>query len=743
MSFFNPRSFRVDIISVFCTLLCISLLIVLSYSHLNTSRIVLLLSDQIMDRTTELVIHRTTEFLNAPAALTEMTARLAAAEIISFKNLPKLKRFLLAGLRSEPRAVMLFLGDQAGNFLLARREADGKMATKYMRRQAQKTLTTWEVWDADGRLLGAHTLTLDTYDHRTRFWYRQAVLAKNQCWSDLYIFHTGHEPGITVSSPILDARGQVLGVVGCDLALLQLSHFLRDLIIGKSGLAFILNEKFEVVAYPDPDQIIVRQQQSPDIFPIRVDSLANPVVAAAFQHYQQSRQDEFPFTHAGRRYLASFTNFPGSFGNHWKVGVIVPEKDFTAVVDHLSRRVLVICSIFLFLSLLIAIFLARLISKPVLQLAAETDRIRNLQIEAPLQLKSHVTEIQILTAAIERMKGALRSFLRFAPRQLVQEVVLGEKELLLGGDRREVTLLFSDLRSFTQFAEQHRPEDVVHMLNLHFEAMIRVIAQHQGYVVDFLGDSLFVAFGALQPDPQHAYHGVACAVAMQVAQSQLNSQCAAASLPALEMGIGVNSGTCVVGNMGSMERIKYDVVGHAVNVAARIETLTVGGQVLISLETKEAVADQVELLGPLTALGKGLENPIQVWEVRRLRNNPELSLPPTVPNLRPLKPPVEVHLRLITGKQISADLQPATLLRLSLAGAALKTDFPLADFAPLQVELTGLIGEVLYLDGKIVAADQEKREYIVRFSPLSAAGLAALDRLLAADQGDNLNACKP
>lgn len=740
MSFFKPRSFRVDIITAFCTLLLTTFCILLSYSYLNTSRIVLLLSDNIMDRTTDLVIQRTTEFLSSPAQLTDMTARLAAADIISFKNLPKLERFLMAGLRSQPQAAMFFLGDQAGNFLLARREADGKIATKHMQRQAKKTLTTWKVWDANFQLLATHTLTTDPFDHRTRPWYLRAAAAKDQCWSDLYIFYTGHEPGLTVSSPIVDGRGQVVGVVGCDLALLQLSHFLRDLTIGKTGLAFILNEKHEIVAYPDPALITARQNNSTDIFPIHINSLADAAVVAAFQHYLQGGQEEFPFTLAGRRYLASFTNFPASFGNHWKVVVLVPEQDFTAAVDHLSRRVLIICSFFLFLSLLTAVFLARLISKPVLQLAAETDRIRNLQVEAPLQLESHITEIQVLTTAIERMKGTLRSFMRFAPRQLVQEVVLGEKELLLGGERREVTLLFSDLRSFTQFAEHNRPEDVVHVLNLHFDAMIRTIAEHQGYVVDFLGDSLFVVFGALQPDPDHARHAVACAVAMQVAQSRLNSQWAATSLPPLEMGIGINSGACVVGNMGSMERIKYDVVGHAVNVAARIETLTVGGQVLISAETKKAVAEQVELLGPFTALGKGLENPIQVWEVRSLRDNPELSLPPTVPNLRPLVPPAEVHLRLITGKQIAADLQPATLIKLSLAGAALKTDIPLADFAPLQVELPGPAGEVLYLDGKIVGADQTRQEYIVRFSPLSAAAVAALDRLLAADQEGNMEA---
>ncbi len=737
MSFLQPRSFRVDIITVFCSLLLATFLIVLTYSYLNTSRIVLLLSDNIMDRTTDLVIQRTVAFLHPPARMTELTAQMVAAGLLSFKNLPRLERYLAASLRAMPQASMLFVGDQQGNFLLARREEADKIATKHMRRTTKETITTWKVWSPEHNLVAASTLTTDTFDHRTRPWYRAAAETKQLSWSDLYIFYTGHEPGLTVSSPIIDHRGTVLGVVGCDLALLQLSHFLRELVIGQTGLAFILNEKQEVVAYPDPAQITAQPAAGDGIFPIQVSSLQNQAVVTAFQQYQRQGQEEFPFSVAGRRYLASFTRFPDSFGSLWKVGIIVPEKDFTSQVDYLIRRVLMICSIFLLLSLLIAVFLARLISKPVLQLAAETDRIRNLQVDSPLNLESHITEIQVLTQAIERMKGTLRSFMRFAPRQLVQEVVLGEKELMLGGERREVTLLFSDLRSFTQFAEHNRPEDVVHVLNLHFDAMIRSITEYNGYVVDFLGDSLFVAFGALQPDPRHAYHAVACALAMQVAQRQLNAQWLGTPLPPLEMGIGINSGSCVVGNMGSLERIKYDVIGHAVNVAARIETLTVGGQILISAETRAAVAGEFELLGPLTALGKGLENPLQVWEVRSLRAHPDLVLPPTVPDLRALAPPLPIHLRLITGKQIDAELQAATLIRLSRAGAALRTSTPLADFAPLQVGLPGPSGKNLYIDGKIVAADHADQEYIVRFSPLSGEAAAAIHHLLSERAGQS------
>jgi adenylate cyclase len=467
---------------------------------------------------------------------------------------------------------------------------------------------------------------------------------------------------------------------------------------------------------------------------VPITSLANPTVVAAFQQFLQSGQEEFPFQSGGRAFLASFTNFPASFGNRWRVGVIVPEEDFTAEVDHLTRRVMIICLAFLALALGLAVWLARLISKPVLQLAAETDQIRKLELATTVRLRSHITEIQVLTQAVERMKATLRSFLRFAPRQLVQEIILADTELLLGGERREVTLLFSDLRSFTQFAEQNRPEEVVQVLNRHFEAMVCIITQYQGYTVDFLGDSLFAAFGALHPDPEHAQHAVACAVAMQLTQQQLNAEAGEQHLPALEMGIGINSGTCVVGNMGSLERIKYDVVGHAVNVAARIETFTVGGQILISEATRQALNGGVVLAGPYQAFGKGVEGPLQVYEVRGLTAPFEVTVPPTVPDLRPVQPPLAIHLRLITGKQVATGLHPATLTRLGQTGAAFTTAAPLENFAPVQVGLPECSGGELFLDGKVVASNAAGQDYLVKFSPLSPAAAALIDRLLSGGQ---------
>ncbi len=304
---------------------------------------------------------------------------------------------------------------------------------------------------------------------------------------------------------------------------------------------------------------------------------------------------------------------------------------------------------------------------------------------------------------------------------------------MLGGERREVTLLFGDLRSFTGFSEKTSPETVVHLLNAHFDAMVGIINTHDGFVVDFLGDSLFAVFGALLADAGHARKAVSCAVEMQLARQRLNGQNEAQGLLSLEMGIGINTGTCVVGNMGSMQRIKYGVVGHAVNLASRLESFTVGGQVLISESTYQAVAPQFELAGPLSAYAKGVEGAIRLWEVRGVAQEKDKSLPPTVPGLIRLAAPLPVLVRLITGKQISPASYEGRLVQLSSIGAELETDLPLETFAALQIEIPGPAGPGLLIDAKVVSGGESEDSYIIKFSGLSEAA-AAIANLWLADK---------
>ena len=152
---------------------------------------------------------------------------------------------------------------------------------------------------------------------------------------------------------------------------------------------------------------------------------------------------------------------------------------------------------------------------------------------------------------------------------------------------------------------------------------------------------------------------------------------------------------------------------------------------LISEASRLLVENLILVSGPFEAYGKGVEGVMQIWEVRGLSHHPDLTLPPTVPGLTSLSQPVPARFRLITGKQIAPELYQATMTKLSEAGVALATELGLDDFAAIQLQLSGLSGEPIHIDGKVVGVGQAMHHYIIRFSGLDEAGAAAVSRILA------------
>ena len=183
-----------------------------------------------------------------------------------------------------------------------------------------------------------------------------------------------------------------------------------------------------------------------------------------------------------------------------------------------------------------------------------------------------------------------------------------------------------------------------------------------------------------------------CAIEMQRARAAQNEHNRVRGWPPMEMGVGIDTGAAVVGNMGSPRRIKYGVVGNIVNVAARIETCTVGGQVLVSDSTRQVLGDRLVADGPFEAEGKGVGVAIRLWDVLALQGDTPLVLPAQVRDLAVLHPPLEARVRLFLGKQIDRQTHFARLHRLSTGGGEIESEAPLAVFDALQVLLPTTTG---------------------------------------------------
>jgi adenylate cyclase len=188
-------------------------------------------------------------------------------------------------------------------------------------------------------------------------------------------------------------------------------------------------------------------------------------------------------------------------------------------------------------------------------------------------------------------------------------------DLAAAGESREVTILFTDLRGFTGLSERLASTEVVAMLNDYHGRMVEALFAHGGTLDKYLGDGLMAYFGAPVPQPDHAERAVRCALAMQEALAAFNAERAARGEPPLRMGIGIHTGTVVLGDVGARRRREYTAIGDAVNVASRLERLTKlhDADVLVSDETRRHAGDAIRFVPGAMASLRGKSAPVQTW----------------------------------------------------------------------------------------------------------------------------------
>jgi adenylate cyclase len=211
-----------------------------------------------------------------------------------------------------------------------------------------------------------------------------------------------------------------------------------------------------------------------------------------------------------------------------------------------------------------------------------------------------------------------RLFSRYVPRDVYEQLLADPDRAALGGKRRRMTVLFSDVRGFTAMSEKATPEEVVSQLNEYFSRMVDVLFAHRGTLDKFVGDMVMGLFGAPLDDPDHAEHAVQAALAMTRALDDLNREWAASGRPTLDIGIGISTGDMVAGNIGSQSIMSYTVIGDTVNLGARLESLNkqYGTRVIISDATRSALEGRYDIrpLGEVTVKGKS--QPVAIYEVK-------------------------------------------------------------------------------------------------------------------------------
>lgn len=302
-------------------------------------------------------------------------------------------------------------------------------------------------------------------------------------------------------------------------------------------------------------------------------------------------------------------------------------------------------------------------------------RLRQIAKELEMRVKERTVDLAEANTDLEKRNVLIRQvFGRYLSDEIVANLLESPQALKLGGERNKITILTSDLRGFTSTSERLSAEEVIHILNIYLEYMADVITQYQGTINEFMGDGILVLFGAPTQREDDAARAVACACAMQLAMGAVNERLKHLGFPQLEMGIGINTGLVVVGNIGSDKRAKYGVVGSPVNLTYRIESYTTGGQILISESTLKDAGAIVRVGGQRQEKMKGIKEPITIYEVLGIGGFYNLFLPREEEIFFAIPKSIPIQYVILQEKQISETVFLGRIIEISHKGAKISVE---------------------------------------------------------------------
>ncbi len=345
------------------------------------------------------------------------------------------------------------------------------------------------------------------------------------------------------------------------------------------------------------------------------------------------------------------------------------------------------------------------------QLKEYSKGLEKLVAERTRELRETNKDLEIANQFIKKTFG------RYLSDDIVSAILESPDGRAIRGEKRIVTILMSDLRGFTTISEQHPAEDVVSIVNIYLGTMTEIIMKYNGTIDEFIGDSILAVFGAPAEYSDSPERAVACALEMQMAMEEVNRICTEKGHPRIAQGIGINTGEVVVGNIGSEKRTKYSTVGQNVNITARIESYTVGGQILISQSTRDACGDILKIESEKKIHPKGIK-PMTVYEVSGIKGAYNTCLPEKIKTkLYKLKRPLSVQFSIVDGKNILNETYDGSIARLGNNVAELYTDQRCDTFTNIKLSLYDNEAKTITTDlfAKIVEVSSESPQAFLLF----------------------------
>ena len=483
-------SVRVSLVTLAISVILLSGGFISLISYYGSKMSIHFLVEGLMENICIHTIDKTFSYMQTAPISAEITEFMFAEKLLDLEKKDVLSRFFKSIIEANPQIVSIYYGNEKdARFLMQRKMEDESISEKYMYTAKDKVVTEWKHSNPahEKDFPDTEEESPGSYEPRKRPWYADAQKKGEHIWTDIYLFETDRLPGLTYSTPIF-YKETLKGVIGIDISIKDLSYFLGEQKIGKSGKAFFINKQYQIVAHP-----------------------------------------------------------------------LLKGEKFHAIDE------------------------------------TAMDEVKAFRLISGTDIRSSLLEVDNMAKSFQGMKHGLQSFQKYVPADLVRELISIGKEAIPGGEKKELTIYFSDIANFTSIAESLSPEDLVDLLSEYLDSSSQRITDQHGTIDKYIGDSIMAFWGAPIPLENHAIN--ACLAALNVKRNLkvLETKWQGQGKPILKDRIGINTGEVIVGNIGSNSRMNYTVIGDSVNLASRIEGLNkyYGTEILISESTYQKVKDDL------------------------------------------------------------------------------------------------------------------------------------------------------
>ena len=568
-----------------------------------------------------------------------------------------------------------------------------------------------------------------SYNYFQRDWYHIPKVLKAPVWIEPYFDRGGG--GIimtTYSFPLLErakdgAATRVKAIVSADVSLEWLTWLVASIRLGRTGYGFIMSDIGTIVTHPR-EEWIMRQS----IFSLAEeygDSRLREIGRAMIR--EKSGFVELGSTLTGEDAFLAYARIPSP---GWSLGAVFPKSEIFEKVTGLYERTVLLAGLGVVLLLIVSALVARSIARPLLHMSEATRRVVRGDLDIDLSDIRRKDEVGQLARAFTRMAAGLKerdrirdTFGRYLTREVVDRLLESKDGLRLGGEAREISLIMSDLRGFTALTSNRKPEEVINFLNRYLGKMVDILMEYRGIIDEIIGDGILAFFGAPEPMEDHAASAVACALKMQAAMEEVNEENEAEGLPRLEMGVAVNTGEVIVGNIGSEKRSKYGAVGLQVNFTGRAESFAVGGQVLVTKATYEELSDILRVRKVLKVEMKGMSGKVELYDITGIGEPYNVYLPENEETLVAVREMINVEVYRLDEKVVTESGTTARITHISSSSAIIVLHEKLTQWENVRLQL--LNNQLAPVSGKVyakvvsVARVDDNHEAEVHFTSVS------------------------